>query len=210
MSYVRKKNIKGKEYLYEQRSDRVGGKVKTTHVKYIGKEGVVPNKNENYDAIDKKELGKTFGYTEDINEAGYIMTDGKLIDFSGKRQASGYKDGKPLPGKPDYLKGGHNLDHREINKVIRTEKLTKKEKDLLKESQSYYMNIFGERTGAIRFFKTKNSINVEFFKKPTSTQLSIIRQSFREGDIIFADFTYKKKSGNRDGYDSYYKFIQDI
>lgn len=36
---IRQKNIKGNSYWYEQRSERVGGKVKTRHVRYIGKAG---------------------------------------------------------------------------------------------------------------------------------------------------------------------------
>jgi len=37
MTYTRKKIIKGKEYLYIQKSKRHGSKVKTQHVKYVGK-----------------------------------------------------------------------------------------------------------------------------------------------------------------------------
>ena len=39
MSYIRTKTIKGNKYQYEQSSQRIDGKVKTTHVRYIGKGG---------------------------------------------------------------------------------------------------------------------------------------------------------------------------
>jgi len=52
--------------------------------------------------------------TSDPREAGYILDDGSMLDFSGRHYATGYKESKPLPGKPDYLRGQRNVDHREI------------------------------------------------------------------------------------------------
>ena len=53
------------------------------------------------DAI--KQAKKTFGTTTNFKEAGYLLQDGSLLDFSGKNQ-----------GGPS---GSRTIDHREINEV---------------------------------------------------------------------------------------------
>lgn len=61
-------------------------------------------------ALDK------FGETKNIYEAGYVLPDGRMIDLSGRNQATGYtkKNGKYVPEKDDYLKNQRGVDHREI------------------------------------------------------------------------------------------------
>jgi len=44
-----------------------------------------------------------FGVTEDFDEAGYILPDGEMLDFSGKNQGAIGRD--------------REVDHREINVV---------------------------------------------------------------------------------------------
>jgi hypothetical protein len=58
---------------------------------------------------------KYYGITNDPREAGYIMNDGTMLDFSGRHYSPGYEKGKPIPGQPDHLKGMKNVDHREVN-----------------------------------------------------------------------------------------------
>jgi len=59
-----------------------------------------------------------FGVTDNPREAGYILPDGRLLDFSGRHYAVGYKDKKPIEGKPDYLANQRNVDHREVYDVV--------------------------------------------------------------------------------------------
>jgi len=40
---------------------------------------------------------------KNLNEAGYVLPDGTMLDFSGRHQAVGYEGGKVMAGKPDYL-----------------------------------------------------------------------------------------------------------
>jgi len=65
---------------------------------YIKKED--PKKTKN---IFNKAV-RLFGLTNNLNEAGYILPNGRLLDFSGKKQ------GGPA--------GIRHLDHRDINEII--------------------------------------------------------------------------------------------
>lgn len=79
MSYIRIKWIKGHPYLYEQQSYRVGSKVKTKHIRYIGKFGFTGSgrfsapqslTEERKTSIDREiarlELGKSYPYEREI------------------------------------------------------------------------------------------------------------------------------------------------
>jgi hypothetical protein len=59
---------------------------------------------------------ENFGETKNIYEAGYVLPDGRMIDFSGRNQAVGYskKKGKYVADKDDYLKNQRGVDPREI------------------------------------------------------------------------------------------------
>ncbi len=57
------------------------------------------------------------GITYNPTEAGYILPDGTMLDFSGRHYASGYKNHKPISGQPDYLSGQRNVDYREIREL---------------------------------------------------------------------------------------------
>jgi hypothetical protein len=59
---------------------------------------------------------QVFGTTRDVYEAGYVLPDGTMIDFSGRHNATGYqkKNGKFAADKDDYLKHNRQTDHREI------------------------------------------------------------------------------------------------
>ena len=68
-----------------------------------------------------------FGITLDPREAGYILENGEMLDFSGRHYASGYEHirlpigeviHRPLPGQPDYLRGQRSTDHREIAPIF--------------------------------------------------------------------------------------------
>lgn len=56
-----------------------------------------------FDAAKQK-----FGVTDDIREAGYILPDGSMLDFSGRYA---------VDGDASHLKGERHMDHREVNEI---------------------------------------------------------------------------------------------
>lgn len=190
MSYIRKKTIKGNEYLYEQRSVRYGNTVKTEHIRYIGNSSLnTSGELGTTSNIYSEKSKEKYGYTENENEAGYIESNGKMLDFSGRNEATGYKNRKPIQGQPDYLKNQRSTDHRNIYTILPDKK---------RESQYDAIKEYGEKTGSIRFTKSPNDndINMEIFKKPTREQMTRIKsiQQKNRGKI-YVDMTYKKQEG---------------
>lgn len=59
---------------------------------------------------------ENFGLTKSVYEAGYVLPDGRMLDFSGRSQATGYKkiNGKYVAKRDDYLKNDRQVDHREV------------------------------------------------------------------------------------------------
>jgi hypothetical protein len=62
---------------------------------------------------------KRHGLTRDISEAGYILPDGRLLDFSGRADASGYvREGDFYTprkrGDRDWMGGSRGVDHRDV------------------------------------------------------------------------------------------------
>lgn len=209
MAYIRTKNIKGNLYHYEQESYREKNQVKTRHIRYIGKAGQLGTTNKiNDSAVDFKKIENKFGYTENPKEAGFIITNGKMIDFSGRRQAAGYKNGKPLPNEPDYLADSHSIDHREIKNAFNEKKLTASEKKDLHDNNFGYVKYFGEKNGAVRFFYTNGDVNAEFFKKPNEKQLAQISNS--RPQKIYADIDYKKQGTYKGEYNSIAELKADL
>jgi len=97
------------------------------------------------------------GLTDDINEAGYILPDGGLLDFSGKRNG----------GPP----GQRAEDHRQIVSPAGVEGT-----DAM---------IAFQRLGAIRIDAASNFIDME--TRPTSTQLRVLEQLFDSGEPVNID-----------------------
>ena len=91
-----------------------------------------------------------FGLTYDPNEAGYILPNGDMLDFSGKREGG--------------TRGSRAEDHRSVERFV-------KEKF---EHRTDAMNFFMQQTGAIRisFWGDYGLIDME--TKPTPEQLSAI------------------------------------
>lgn len=214
---IRKKIINGNEYYYEQKSVRVGNKVKTEHVRYIGKiNNVVPNKqtqNKNNFVFDDDKIRKHFGYTDNPNEAGYILSDGKMLDFSGRANATGYKDRKPISKNGDYLANNRVVDHREIyqftinNKAYRNEiEKEKKRKITINTPEDEIaqnldvISIYGKERGSIRLNTSKKTysnyesetIFLDIQKKPTDKQFDTIRKIKDKQGIYIVDYTDDK------------------
>lgn len=60
---------------------------------------------------------KEFGSTDDLNETGYILSDGTFVDFSGRSSANDYirRGDRFVPKRgPDSFAGQRYLDHRQL------------------------------------------------------------------------------------------------
>lgn len=71
---------------------------------------------------EAKSLVDHFGTTNNISEAGYILPDGRMLDFSGRHQMGGYQRVGDRwiaeSGQRDYQNGERQVDHREIPSEI--------------------------------------------------------------------------------------------
>jgi hypothetical protein len=97
---------------------------------------------------------KEFGLTDDPAEAGFILSDGSMLDFSEKN------DG----GTP----GTRSLDHRAICRVITDAGYTMPEGF---GDRSLGMFLFMEETGAIRMMVMETVIFFQCGKTPTGAQV---------------------------------------
>jgi hypothetical protein len=65
---------------------------------------------------------KHFGVTDNLEETGYVLSDGTFLDLSGRHQASGYerRGDRFVPKKrqPDYLANQRSIDHRQLPSEI--------------------------------------------------------------------------------------------
>jgi hypothetical protein len=121
-----------------------------------------------------------FGITNSIYEAGYVLPDGTMLDFSGRSQASGYKrDGatfRPTDGQGDYLRDSRGIDHREI------------EWDGMPE----YTETWGSmadflRLGAVRIDGNSGTISMRSRLRPTSAQLRVLKDLVTSADGAYLD-----------------------
>lgn len=115
-----------------------------------------------------------FGLTDRYSEAGYIMPDGSMLDLTGRHYATGYKDGKPLKGQPDYLAHRRAVDHREIA-------------DVVGHGGTEGMIDFQNRAGAVRFSYNDGTPMVSVTGRPTPIQLSRIITASKGTDYISLD-----------------------
>jgi len=107
---------------------------------------------ESYDLHDTAK--KIFGTTEDPREAGYILLDGEMLDFSGKSQG----------GTP----GTRSFDHRQINEVGDSEMGGKDKFDDV--GMSGFI-----KSGAIRYMPEGNKFHLGM-EKPDQPQLARMRK----------------------------------
>ncbi len=125
-----------------------------------------------------KRCSKEFGITEDPCEGGYLLQNGKFLDFSGKI------DGLP-PGVRTY-------DHREIGRCIDSESC--------KGVSSFHeFRLIGIHGNAIRFHTSgcKSDtpvVNVILYEdqNPTEKQWEVIRKSAKENGGIIYDILNKE------------------
>jgi len=153
------------------------------HVKGRAKVSESAEDNEADDLTAKAQ--KHFGVTSNPAEAGYITRDGKMLDLTGRHYSSGYANNKPLPGKPDYLAGHRNVDHRELPSHLKGGK-----------SGTEGMLNFMDKSGAVRFSHTAGVVHI---RKPVTPaqQQTLTRHLHRHDVDMVAD-----RQGHPDFYRS--------
>lgn len=146
---------------------------------------VVEPTNEEGEKIDNdtlfKAAKKKFGVTHDLREAGYILPDGTMLDFSGRHELFGADD--------SGIRGRRATDHRVISSVAYDYDQEGNEIDTGIETN---MPDFIRR-GAIRIDYNGGSINLA--TAPTPEQRNVLRRLIagNDGDV-YVDFG--------DGWDS--------
>lgn len=145
------------------------------------------------DAFNSAEL--IFGLTDNLSEAGYVLPDGRMLDFTGRHEASKYilddnLKWVPKRGERDYLAGQRVIDHRNIDWAG---------KDLVvdfSESANAAMDRFMSY-GAIRTHYSNGQANLDIPSKPTPAQMAVLRRFVEEsnGDVSFDVADGNRKQG---------------
>ena len=117
-----------------------------------------------------------FGLTEDPSEAGYILEDGAMLDFSGKREGGS-------PGRRAY-------DHRQIANAFVGDK----------PEYTSGMVWFMQETNTIRMQWNDGYLMVDLAGPPTRSQREVILSLGMRGEGVFWDVSkWEAMAGNSDG-----------
>ena len=103
---------------------------------------------------------KHFGVTNDLREAGYILPDGTMLDFSGRHMLDKGQDSR-------HLSGQRHVDHREVQSLA-----YEADGDTPTGIETSMQDFIGR--GAIRIDDNAGSINLS--QKPTPKQAQVLRR----------------------------------
>jgi hypothetical protein len=80
-------------------------------------QGVQEKENNKQLAPEFESAKRIFGITTNPNEAGYILPNGEMLDFTGRNEAGGYQfiNGRWVANGRDYLANERITDHRGID-----------------------------------------------------------------------------------------------
>lgn len=111
-----------------------------------------------------------FGTTNDMREAGYILPDGSMLDFSGRHQ---------VEGDASFLNGDRTVDHREISDIAY-------DADDNETGINTDLGDFLDR-GAIRIDSNAGAINLNV--APTKAQKDRLKRLIERNDgYVYIDF----------------------
>lgn len=96
----------------------------------------------------------SFGYTYNVNEAGYIMPDGRMLDFSDKKEGG-------FPGR-------RNRDHREVQSIVGTGGRRGMHEIML--------------LGAIRLLPESGQADLYFM--PTPQQIRVLQRIWKDNNTL--------------------------
>jgi hypothetical protein len=134
------------------------------------------SKEEIFESVKRR-----FGVTSSIYEAGYVLPDGTMLDFSGRSQASGFVQGKDLVFAPskkqgDWLKDQRSIDHREI------------EWDgMPRYKETWASMVDFLRLGAIRIDANSGTISMHSRARPTSAQVRVLKDVVVSANGAYVD-----------------------
>ncbi len=110
-----------------------------------------------------------FGLTDDFHEAGFILRDGEMLDFSGKREGG--------------LAGTRAIDHRNVGRAFIDgdyDEVPDRGEGSASDSLIYFMN----STGAVRVSYFGDAVAVDLAANPTRAQREVIESfGFLAGGI---------------------------
>lgn len=130
---------------------------------------------------DREKLArKLFGTTADFREAGYLMRNGSMLDFSGKRDGG--------PSRVRYM------DHREIAEAFSEDEIS--DEDTRYGSNTAYMNAFIDE-GNIRLMDSQGVTIGEM--EPTAQQYTVLKR-FIDYVLGEEEYFYLDLS-NKDGFE---------
>ena len=154
--------------------------VKDVYFRLTNKFTKLPKSKDHIEALEysitKKEQSwetkakRYFGLTRNLDLAGYLLTDGSLLDLSGRKQGNSCATQRVL-------------DHREINSTV-PDNIS-----ISSDSNSKYMWAFIAR-GNIRI----NSNGIDLAVMPTSKQWRVLREHIlmNRGESYHVDISNKK------------------
>ena len=122
-------------------------------------------------AMQKKAIDR-FGITKNPNETGFILDDGRRLDFSGRHYAPEYKK-KGLIQSEDYLANNRTVDHGDISEIVKSGELD-------------WGNFINE-SGAIRYRPNVGASFVDT-NKPSIKQMETVVNDFKKsGEPLYLD-----------------------
>ncbi len=137
----------------------------------------------------EKKAVDTFGLTTNPSEAGYVLADGRMLDFSGRKQS----------GNPE-LSGIRFIDHGEITAAI---------KSLNGKGTWAGMHEFMAATGAMRNHfppqavrgpgSASNVAYVSFASNPSPDQISYLKDMLDKGNSVEFEFLNDRGASLRSG-----------
>ncbi len=134
---------------------------------------------------------KSFGLTRDPREAGFILADGSMLDFSGRKEAKGIL-ALAVEQMPEYVQGGRHIDHRDIGRVF----------TVSPERGGKYAGMadFMAASGAVRFDAdtTTNgrSGSASIYGEPNDTQLQAMVDGWQQARVERVTVSVIDQDGN--------------
>ena len=126
------------------------------------------------------EVKKRHGVTRSIYEAGYILPDGTMLDFSGRADAGDFKQGPDLIFRPtggrDWMKDQRGVDHREIEW-----------QDMPSYKETWEPMVAFLRLGAVRVDANSGMISMHSRAKITAAQASALKSIVVAADGAYID-----------------------
>ena len=127
-----------------------------------------------------------FNVTKDPNKAGFVLSDGRMLDFSDGQETRDLTHDsvfEVMPPMPDPAEGYTNF-HKQ------------------------YVVPFMQSTESIRISKDGYDLNVEIHTIPTNEQITAIARSLDKGDNFFYEIPLFGRNGGGSIYDTNPSYIR--